>query len=73
MFDQGGGAHGNAIAAGTILVALFDTLVSKGIISNAEVQALLAKADDALKPKQTITSIIDARAVIAALVKRFAP
>jgi hypothetical protein len=71
MFDQGGGADGNAVAAGTILAALMDTLVNKGIISDAEIRALLGKADDALKPKATIVNVIDARKVIAALVKRF--
>ena len=64
MFDQGGGVNGNAVAAGIILVTLIETLVDKGIISDAEVRTLLGKADDALKPKATIVSVIDARAVI---------
>jgi hypothetical protein len=70
-FDQGGAARGNAIAASTILVALMEALVNKGVISNAEVQALLGRADDALKPNVTITSVNDARKVIETLVKRF--
>ena len=71
MFDQGGGPHGNALAAGSILVSLIDALVEKGVLSKADVKGLLGKADDTLKPKSTIVSVDDARAVIAALAAQF--
>ena len=71
MFDQGGGSHANALAAGTILVVLIDTLVEKLVISRADARALLTRADDMLKPTSAIFSTIDARKVIAALLKHY--
>ena len=70
-FDQGGASAGSSLAAGTILVALIDALVSKGILSKTDVRELLEEADTDLKPKSTIESAIDARKIVAALVARF--
>ena len=69
MFDQGG--HGNALAAGNVLVALMDTLVEKHILSRIDARALLTRADDMLKPTSAIFSTIDARKIIAALCERY--
>jgi hypothetical protein len=60
MFNQS--AHGNALAAGTVLIALIETLVSKGVLDHGDVPAILTRA--------TVASQ-DALRVIAALQKKF--
>jgi hypothetical protein len=69
MFDQGG--HGNALAAGNVLVALIDTLVEKDILSRTDARSLLTRADDMLKPTSAIFSTMDARKIISALLERY--
>jgi hypothetical protein len=71
MFDQGGGPHADALAAGNVLVALMDTFVEKHILSRTEVRTLLTRADDMLKPTSAIFSTIDARKIISALIDRY--
>jgi hypothetical protein len=69
MFEQT--AYGNALAAGTILIALIDCLIDKGLITRSDAQGVLKSAAADLK-KETTVAAAEATAVIAKLVGRYA-
>jgi hypothetical protein len=69
MFKQS--TQGNALAAGTMLIALIDTLIDKGIIARSDAQGILIRAGASLKREDT-SMATEALAVVADLMPRYA-
>jgi hypothetical protein len=70
MFEET--RYGNALAAGTAVIALIDTLIDKGLISRTEAQGVLIRAAAGLKPREKTIAGAEAIAVIADLMSRYA-
>jgi hypothetical protein len=70
MFKQS--AHGNALAAGHVLIALMDTLIDKGVITRSDAQDVLSRAAaEVKKTNATTVAGTEAQSVIASLLGRY--
>ena len=65
-------AHGNALAAGTVVIALMDTLIYKGLITRSDAQGVLSRAASEIKKTNpTAVAGTEAQSVIADLMSRY--
>jgi hypothetical protein len=70
MFKQS--AHGNALATGSILIALIDTLIDKALITRSDTRDVLTRAAAEIKKTHATTvSGTEAQSVIADLLGRY--
>ena len=65
-------ANGTAVAAGTLVVAFVDMLVTKGVLERAEVGNLISHAFERLTPLGNSSEIESARDTLAVIAQMYA-